>query len=182
MKRWTRPVLALLLLGLAAGYLGVGPAQAAKPDNAETVVSYGGYSVSWNGSDPSDFRVSHTPGRPESFPAAASDRSIQQAKARVSSIAEQVSEQATDSCNFVPDSFGEANFTTACDNHDDCYSSSTDRLVCDLAFLGGLRAACADAYPAGSSLRLTCYAVAGIYFVGVRLFGASFYSGTGSPA
>jgi hypothetical protein len=60
--------------------------------------------------------------------------------------------------------------------------SSTDRLVCDLAFLGGLRAACADAYPAGSSLRLTCYAVAGIYFVGVRLFGASFYSGTGSPA
>jgi hypothetical protein len=37
------------------------------------------------------------------------------------------------------------------------------------------------AYPAGSALRLTCYTVAGIYFVGVRLFGASFYGGSGDP-
>ncbi|HWH99482.1 MAG TPA: hypothetical protein VNT27_04065 [Propionibacteriaceae bacterium] len=177
-----RPLLALLLLGLAAAYLGVGPAQAAKPDNAETVVTYRGFTVSWSGSDPSDFRVSNTPGRSESFPASAGDRSIQHAKALVNSAAEQASEESTDSCNFVPDSFGEADFTMACDTHDTCYSSSTDRLVCDLALLAGLRAACADAYPAGTSLRLTCYAVAGIYFVGVRLFGASFYSGTGSRA
>ena len=30
--------------------------------------------------------------------------------------------------------------------------------------------------------RLTCYAIAGIYFIGVRLFGASSYQGSGSPA
>ena len=182
MKRWTRPVLALLLLGLAAGYVGIGSAQAAKPDKAETVVTYRGYTVSWSGSDASDFRVLRTPGRPETYPAAASDRSIQQAKARVATAAEQASEEPTDSCNFVPDSFGDANFTTACGLHDDCYSSPTSRLACDLALLGGLRAACEDAYPAGSSLRLTCYTVASIYFVGVRLFGWLFYTGTGNAA
>jgi hypothetical protein len=32
------------------------------------------------------------------------------------------------------------------------------------------------------SLRLTCFTVAGIYFVGVRMFGASFYRGSGSRA
>ena len=182
MKRWTRPILALLLLGLAAGYLGVGGAQAAKPDKAETVVTYRGYTVSWSGSDASDFQVLRTPGRPESYPAAASDRSIEQAKARVTSAAEQASEEPTDSCNFVPDSFGDADFTTACNLHDTCYSSSTSRLACDLALLRGLTAACEDAYPAGNSLRLTCYTVASIYFVGVRLFGGLFYTGSGNPA
>lgn len=182
MKRWTRPILALLLVGLAAGYLGVGPAQAAKPTTEETVVTYRGYTVAWSGSDASDFRVLRTPGRSESYPAAASDRSIRQAKARVSSAAEQGSESTTDSCNFVPDSFGEADFTTACDLHDTCYSSSTSRLACDFALLRGLREACEDAYAAGSSLRLTCYTVASIYFVGVRLFGWLFYTGSGSAA
>ena len=181
MKRWTRPVLAILLLGLAAGYLAVGPAQAVKPDRAETVVTYRGYTVSWSGSDPSDFRVIKTPGRAESFPAAASDRSIQQAKDRVTAAAEQASEDPTDSCNFVPDSFGLADFTDACDIHDECYSSAQDRLACDVALLRGLLAACQDAYPAGSSSRLTCYTVAGIYFVGVRLFGGFFYTGGGDP-
>jgi hypothetical protein len=111
----------------------------------------------------------------EHFPAAAGDRSIRQAKARVASA----SESATDSCNFVPDSFGLADFGPACQAHDDCYSSSTDRLVCDLLLLRLLREAC-NVYPAGSSLQLTCYTVASIYFVGGRLFGGFFYTGTGS--
>jgi hypothetical protein len=64
--------------------------------------------------------------------------------------------------------------------HDACYSSPTDRLTCDVLLLAGLRAAC-NVYPEGSSLRTTCYTIASIYFVGVRLFGWTFYTGTGSP-
>jgi hypothetical protein len=177
MKRWTRAILAVLLSALAVSYVGIVPAHAAK---TETVVSYRGYTVSWSEPDASDIKVVRTPGRAESFPAKASDRSIRQAKARVTDAAtQQVSEDPTDSCNFVPDSFGLANFAPACQAHDLCYSSSTDRLTCDLILLRGLQAAC-NVYPEGSSLRMTCYTVASIYFVGVRLFGWIFYTGTGS--
>ena len=185
MKRWTRPVLAILLLGLAAGYLAVGPAQAVKPDRAETVVTYRGYTVSWSGSDPSDFRVIKTPGRAESFPAAASDRSIQQAKARVAHASvQQASEDPTDACTLVPDIVGLANFGPACALHDLCYSraSNVDRLECDLILLRNLTIACAAAYPTDLLGRLTCNTVAVIYFVGVRLFGGFAYFGTGNPA
>lgn len=97
---------------------------------------------------------------------------------------QQLSEDATDSCNFVPDSFGDANFANACDAHDDCYSSATDRLACDLALLAGLTSARTEAYDSHSefSLRLTCLTVASIYFVGVRLFCATFYTGSGISA
>jgi len=97
---------------------------------------------------------------------------------------QRASVDATDSCNFVPDSFGLANFVPACDAHDVCYGSSTDRLTCDLLFLGQLQAAC-TVYPEGSPLRLTCNTIASIYFVGVRLFGTPFYiadRGSGNPA
>jgi hypothetical protein len=146
-----------------------------EPDGQTVTVTYRGYTLSWSPSDASDIQVVRTPGRAEHFPAAAGDRSIRQAKARVASA----SESATDSCNFGPDSFGLADFGPACQAHDDCYSSSTDRLVCDLLLLRLLREAC-NVYPAGSSLQLTCYTVASIYFVGVRLFGGFFYTGTGS--
>jgi hypothetical protein len=177
MKRWTRPILAILLGALAIGYLSAVPAQTAE---TEMVVTYRGYTVTWSEPDASDLQVVKTPGRAESFPAEASDRSIRQAKARVTDAAtQQVSEDPTDSCNFVPDTFGAANFSGACDRHDVCYSSDVDRLTCDLILLRELRQAC-NVYPENSSLRLTCYTVASIYFTGVRLFGWTFYTGTGS--
>jgi phospholipase A2-like protein len=184
MKRWMRPVLAILLGVLAAGYLGIVPAQAAKPAaKTETVVTYRGYTLSWSEPDASDLRVVRTPGRAESFPAAASERSIRQARSRVESAASQ--ESAADSCTGVPDSFGEADFTRACDTHDDCYSFGTtfSRLECDRKLLFDLRAACTEAYSDASefALRLTCYTVTSIYYVGVRLFGGFFYHGN-NPA
>jgi hypothetical protein len=179
MTRSIRAILVILLGALAMSYLGMAPAQAA---NTETVVTYRGYTVSWSEPDASDLRVVRTPGRPESFPAKASDRSISQAKARVTNASEQqASEDPTDACNLVPDSFGIAVFTTACRAHDVCYSSSVNRLTCDLMLLAGLRQAC-NVYPENSYLRLTCYTVASIYFVGVRLFGWIYYTGGGSPA
>jgi hypothetical protein len=182
MKLWTRAIMAILLAALAISYLVTVPAEAAK---TETVVTYRGYTLSWSEPDASDLRIVRTPGAAESFPAQASDRSIDKAKARVASASErQASEDPTDSCNFVPDSFGLANFAPACDAHDVCYGSSADRLTCDLLFLAQLQAAC-NVYPAGSPLRLTCNTIASIYFVGVRLFGAPFYiadGGTGNPA
>jgi hypothetical protein len=175
--------MAILLGALATSYLVTVPAEAAK---TETVVSYRGYTLSWSESDASDLRIVRTEGRAESFPAQASDRSIDKAKARVASASEQqASEDSTDSCNFVPDTFGAADFGPACDVHDTCYGTATDRLDCDLALLEGLILACNDAYQTQLALRLTCYTVASIYFVGVRLFGAPFYilgGGSGNPA
>ena len=169
---------------LALGYLGIIPAQAANRDTkTETVVTYMGYTVSWSKPDASDLRVVRTPGRSEALPDAAIKRSIQQAKSRVANAAQQLSAEATDSCNFVPDSFGAANFTSACDQHDVCYRNKQgiSRLDCDMAFLKSLAAACLTAYPTQLAPQLTCFTVASIYFIGVRLFGASFYKGSGSP-
>ena len=181
MKRWTRPILAILLGVFAISYVGMVPAQAAnRGEKTETVITYQGYTLRWSEPDASDLRVVRTPGRSESLPDAASKRSIKQAKSRVAIAAQQqLSEDPTDSCNFVPDSFGAADFAEACHDHDRCYSSATDRLDCDLVFLKALTDACRVTYslPSQFSLRLTCLTVAGIYFVGVRLFGASFYHG-----
>jgi hypothetical protein len=186
MRRWTRPILAILLGVLAITYVGMVPAQAAnRGTKTETVITYRGYTLSWSESDASDLRIVRTPGRAESLPDAASERSITKAKSRVASAAQQqLSEDPNDSCNLVPDSFGLADFAPACGRHDVCYNSTKDRLDCDRALLAGLTLACAFAYPSSSqlSLRLTCFTVAGIYFVGVRLFGASFYRGSGSRA
>jgi Prokaryotic phospholipase A2 len=176
MTRWTRPILAILLGALAMSYLGMAPAPAA---NTETVVTYRGYTLTWSESDASDIRVVRTPGRPESFPAKASDRSIQQAKARVAAVSDQV-----DSCTVVPDVFLTANFQPACALHDLCYAqgSPVDRLECDLVLLSNLIEACNSALGLTFAQRLSCYAVAGIYFIGVRLFGEDAYQGAGSSA
>jgi Prokaryotic phospholipase A2 len=176
MKRWTRQILVVLLGALAVSYLGMAPAQAAKTD---TVVTYRGYTVSWSEPDASDVRVVRTPGRPESFPAKASDRSIQQAKARVAAASDQV-----DSCTLVPDVFLTANFQPACALHDLCYAqgSEFDRLECDLVLLSNLIQACNNAPGLTFAQRLSCYAVASIYFIGVRLFGEDAYQGEGSSA
>jgi hypothetical protein len=186
MRQWTRPILAILLGVLTVCYLGIVPAQAAEAvAKTKTVITYRGYTLSWSEPDASDLRVVRADGRTESFPAIASERGIRQAKTRVTNAsAQQSSEDPSDSCNFVPDSFGLADFTLACDAHDTCYSNMNgiSRLDCDTAFLASLDLTCAKAYPDQLALRLTCFTVAGIYFVGVRLFGASFYTGNGSPA
>ena len=174
-------VLALLLLGTGMGAL---PAEAAtRNENRQTAV-YEGYTVSWSTSDPSDVRIERTPGRAEQLPRAASSRSVDRAKSRVAALSS-TSTAEGDSCTAVPDNFGRANFTTACNDHDDCYApdSTTDRAACDLQLLLDLRTACSKAYPTQPGLLLTCYTVATIYYVGVRLFGGHFYdSTTGNPA
>ena len=75
MKLSTRAIMAILLAALAIGYLVTVPAEAAK---TETVVTYRGYTLSWSEPDASDLRIVRTPGVAESFPAQASDRSIDQ--------------------------------------------------------------------------------------------------------
>jgi hypothetical protein len=179
MKRCVKAVLGVVLLAFAASYLWSVPAEAAKPAQETQTMTYRGYTLSWSTADASDLRVTRS-GRAEHFPAGASQRSINDAKARVNAASESTTE-ATDSCNFVPDSFLNANFQPACDTHDECYSSSTARRACDDAFLANLLLACNQAYPTYSPEQVSCYAVAYIYYVGVRLFGAAFYTGTGSP-
>jgi hypothetical protein len=180
MKRWMRPVLALLLGVLAAACIGIIPAQAAKATTQ--TVTYRGYTLTWSKPDASDVRVVRTPGRADHFPARASAGSIHQAKSRVTNASLQASQEQTDACNFVPDSFGSADFTFACQQHDICYSGALgmSRLECDLAFLNELTSACALAPFTQPGSRLTCFTVATIYFVGVRLFGGPFYHGDNS--
>ena len=174
-------VLALLLMGTGMGAL---PGEAATRSNDRQTAVYQGYTVSWSTSDPADVRIERTPGRVEHLPRAASSKSVDRAKSRVAALSS-TSTAEGDSCTAVPDNFGRANFTKACNAHDDCYAadSTTDRAECDLQLLIDLRAACLHAYRSQPGLLLTCYTVATIYYVGVRLFGASFYqSTTGNPA
>jgi hypothetical protein len=168
----------MIAILLVATVLGAAPASAAKP--SEQTITYRGYTLSWSASDASDLRVTRS-GRAEHFPARASQRSISDAKARVNAASESTT-QATDSCNFVPDRFGAADFTRACDNHDTCYSNTMhiDRATCDALFFADLISACNSGYPNDLVGRTSCYAVAFVYYVGVRLFGASFYTGNGS--
>jgi hypothetical protein len=173
-------ILAFLLLGTGIGAL---PAEATTRDEARQTAVYRGYTVSWSSSDPSDVRVERTPGRAEHFPRAVSSASVDRAKSRVSALASSSTAEA-DSCTAVPDAFGRANFAPACDTHDFCYSpaSEFDRAECDAQLLVDLQSACYQAYRSQPGLLLTCYTVAVIYYVGVRLFGAYAYDGQGDPA
>jgi hypothetical protein len=171
-------VLALLLMSTGMGAL---PGQAATRQEDRQTAVYQGYTVSWRTSDPSDVRIERTPGRAERLPRGASSRSVDRAKSRVLALSS-TSTAAGDSCTAVPDNFGAANFTDACAAHDLCYDSAVNRAECDLLLFRALRAACYSAYRYQPGLLLTCYTVAAIYYVGVRLFGASFYTGTGSAA
>ena len=177
-----RIVLASMVALLLSTWVGVLPAEAASRDQDRVTVVYRGYNVSWSSSDPSDFRVDRTPGRAEQFPKTASPRSIKRAKSRVAAQASTSTSGDADSCTAVPDRFGLADFGPACATHDLCYSSSTDRLQCDLALFATMREECNRAYGDNPGLRLTCFTVATIYFIGVRIFGAHFYAGGGSDA
>ena len=182
MKKWIAlaATLALLLLGSGLSAL---PAEAASRDKDRVTVVYQGYTVSWSSTDPSEVRIERTPGRAEHSPRAASAKSVDLAKSRVAAQSS-TSTVEGDSCTAVPDSFGSANFTPACAVHDQCYSveSSTDRLQCDNQLLLNLRLACYQAYATRPGLLVTCYAVAAIYYVGVRVFGGPYYLGGGSDA
>ena len=166
-------ILALLLMGTGIGAL---PSEAASRNHDRRTVVYQGYTVSWSSSDPSDVHVDRTPGRAEHLPRDASPTGTNTAKSRVAALAS-TSPAQSDSCTAVPDNFGSAIFTSACATHDLCYSSSTDRLRCDQRLLLDLRAACYQAYWRQPGLLLSCYTVAAIYYVGVRLFGGYFYAG-----
>ena len=170
-------VLALLLLSTGMAL----PSEAATRDGGRQTAVYQGYTVSWSTSDPSDVRIERTPGRVERVPRGVSSKSVDRAKSRVSALSS-TSTAAGDSCTAVPDNFGAANFTNACAEHDRCYDSATDRAVCDWQLFLDLRSACYAVYRYQPGLLLTCHTVAAIYYVGVRLFGAYFYTGTGSPA
>jgi hypothetical protein len=177
-----RIVLTSMLALLLSTWVGVLPTEAASRDQDRVTVVYRGYTVSWSNSDPSDLRVDRKPGRAEQFPKSASPRSINRAKSRVAAQASTSTSADADSCTAVPDNLGLANFARACAAHDLCYGSSIDRLQCDLALFLSMRAECDRAYRTHPGLRLTCFTVAAIYFIGVRIFGAPFYTGTGSRA
>lgn len=94
---------------------------------------------------------------------------------------------APDGCTRVPDGYGAANFKPACDKHDKCYGSSTDRITCDKKLRSNLKSACKAAYP---NLTLPTVAedynkymaMSNIYYEGVRKFGKKHYAGSGNPA
>ena len=163
--------------------MGALPGEAATRHEDRQTAVYQGYTVSWSTSDPPDVRIERTRGRAERLPRGVSSKSVDRAKSRVAALSNN-STAAGDSCTAVPDTFGRADFTDACDDHDDCYSpeSTTDRAECDTQLLLDLRTACLGAYRTQPGRLLTCYTVATIDYVGVRLFGASFYdSRTGNP-
>lgn len=81
-----------------------------------------------------------------------------------------------------PETWGKANFRSACQRHYQCYSptSTTPRNACDRQFHVNLVAACVSAYPDGSSAgRSNCIYAANSYFVAVRNIGGAFYKGKG---
>lgn len=83
----------------------------------------------------------------------------------------------------VPEHWGKANFKPSCRLHDSCYSheSHTSRKDCDLTLLRSLRLYCDLAYAKGAR-RSLCHAVAGDYYIGVRVGAKKHYHGHGSNA
>ncbi|MDH3684262.1 MAG: phospholipase [Acidimicrobiia bacterium] len=95
-----------------------------------------------------------------------------------------------DGCTAVPDSGRTFDFTEACLDHDRCYlerphgDSSDDRRQCDRDFYVAMVDQCESAWPDRSDVwsRRACRAVAGLYYIGVRWFGAFAWDvGTDAP-
>jgi hypothetical protein len=76
-------------------------------------------------------------------------------------------------CTGVPDTLpGIFDFTAACERHDACYAAGVDRLACDEAFRADLLASCDAQHPEAFDVRrYLCFALAELYYLGVRLFG-----------
>ncbi len=88
--------------------------------------------------------------------------------------------QSYDGCTAVPEAPSGISFTYACNQHDICYGThSNTRAGCDAEFYELMVQACAEA----RSVRqyYSCRTWAGIYYWGVRLFGAPYYNAT-NPA
>ncbi len=82
---------------------------------------------------------------------------------------------SADFCTMVPDAPFGFDFSGICAIHDNNYgaSSTVSRAEADRIFYEGLQNTCDTQY-GGSWL---CHLAAKIYFIGVRLFGGSFYEG-----
>ena len=80
-------------------------------------------------------------------------------------------------CTGVPDAIPPIfDFTASCEQHDACYAQGVDRLGCDLAFRENMVAQCETQHPdALDANRYACLTFAELYFLGVRLFGGSFF-------
>ena len=86
---------------------------------------------------------------------------------------------APNGCSFSPDKWGRANFKPACDQHDLCYASKTDRYNCDRQLYARLLITCNQAYPNDVIRGKACRGISAEYFSVVRAVGWSFYKGSG---
>lgn len=83
----------------------------------------------------------------------------------------------------VPDSFGRANFTPACNRHDRCYGTCNEnRMKCDFLMRKSMKAACKRAYRDNRKWRARCNGVANLYFNKVRESGLSAYEAAQNEA
>lgn len=81
---------------------------------------------------------------------------------------------------MIPDSFGNANFTPACNHHDRCYGTCNQpRLACDKQMRQKMRTACERAFSRRDGeenwRRLKCLDRANMYFKAVRRGGQGAY-------
>jgi len=79
---------------------------------------------------------------------------------------------------WVRDSYGNANFTEPCRQHDQCYDTcGVSKDDCDSAFHGGLRDACRRAYssPWHAVQRRACLEIANTYHSAVHRMGGDAY-------
>jgi hypothetical protein len=86
---------------------------------------------------------------------------------------------------IIPDSYGEANFTPACNRHDRCYGTCNEsRLKCDFLMRKSMQAACKRAYPgkANTKVRRKCNGRARFYFNKVSAHGLSAFEDAQSEA
>lgn len=79
--------------------------------------------------------------------------------------------------NVIPDCpLGLVCFTTACDDHNACYSSCrASKLQCDLAFLADLRTTCLLRFPLGGPDLRQCENLANVYWLAVSSLGVGAY-------
>lgn len=79
---------------------------------------------------------------------------------------------------WVRDTWGNADFTDACRNHDECYSTcGVSRLECDIVFKADMKRACKASYANSwhTAHRQGCVNTADTYFHAVREFGSDPY-------
>ena len=80
---------------------------------------------------------------------------------------------------LVRDRWGDADFSDACKNHDECYETcGASKSSCDSQFERDMEAACRDAYPGGGLdyvRRDSCIGIANAYAVAVERMGGDAY-------